>query len=358
MISSCNRIINEAIQREIFPGCVIGIVTSAGERTVLPFGALRYDQDSPAVKECTIFDVASITKSIPTSTLALMALERELVTLHTPVIGLIPELQYRYREQITFAHLLTHTVDFRIQLSRYKDLPPEEILKNLYSAEIGRPPGTSFLYCNATSILLGLCVERLFKAQLDLCAEQYLFEPLGMYRTSFFPPDYLINDIAPTEIDSWRHGAIQGETHDESAWKLKKLMVPGSAGLFSTVPDLLNFLEMILGRGTRDGQFFLNPDTIERMSVNQIGEIHECTGLGWELHQRRYMGFASSKRTIGKTGFTGCVVMCDLEKGIGLVMLSNYTWPSRKKNSDVINAVRSAVADVVFAEPHLYGAIL
>lgn len=245
-------------------------------------------------------------------------------------------------------HLLTHTLDFNLQLSRCKELSPPTILEAVFNAEIKSPPGSTFLYCNATSILLGVLVERVFGETLDTLADRYFFHPLKMGTSTFSPPDETKKEIVPTEIDEWRGRTIQGEIHDESAWKLKEIMVPGSAGLFSNAPDLLMFMEMLLCDGNYNGQQFFKPESIALLSTNQVAGIDECTGLGWELNQSHYMGTHCSNRTIGKTGFTGCVVMCDLEKGVGLVLLSNYTWPQRKGSKDRINKLRREIADAVF----------
>jgi CubicO group peptidase (beta-lactamase class C family) len=225
---------------------------------------------------------------------------------------------------------------------------PEEILETIYTAELRSTPGSTFMYCNATSILLGILVERVFNKKLDTLADEFFFKPLGMKNSTFSPDRNKMNEIVPTEIDEWRGREIQGEIHDESAWVLRKIITPGSAGLFSCVPDLLVFVEMLLNEGTYKSQQYFSPDTIKLLSTNQIAEIGESTGLGWELNQAVYMGTDCSGRTIGKTGFTGCVVIVDLKKGIGFTLLSNYTWPHRKEGKEQINYIRRQVADVVF----------
>ncbi len=355
MESAIKEIVARAVETHTFPGCVVGVVTRAGYRDIFSFGRFTYKHDAPAVREDSLFDVASITKSIPTGSLALRALEQGRITLSDPVVSLLPELQTRYRDEITVKHLLTHTLDSNLQLSRYKDLPPEEILAAIYHADITSIPGTAFRYCNATSILLGILVERVFDEPLDTLAQSHFFNPLNMTATTFYPPDEIKSAIVPSEIDEWRGGTVQGEIHDESAWKLGEIMVPGSAGLFSNVPDLLTFLEMLLGSGKYRGIRFFKPETLTQLSTNQIPETGACTGLGWELNQSQYMGSQCSNRTIGKTGFTGCVVMCDLIKGVGLVLLSNYTWPHRKNQKEQINRVRREIADVIFRQSSKLG---
>jgi CubicO group peptidase (beta-lactamase class C family) len=223
-----------------------------------------------------------------------------------------------------------------------------EILDAVFSGELRSPPGEHFAYSNATSILLGLTVERVAGAPLDMLANERLFAPLAMNRTTFHPETLDSKKTVPTEIDPWRGREIRGETHDETGWKLREIMVPGSAGLFSTVPDLLNFVEMILGGGVWNGKRLLSAPIIERMHTNQLGPIGESAGLGWELNQPRFMG-KHAHQVIGKTGFTGCVMMCDVKQGKGFVHLSNWVFPRRRAEAEAINRVRRELAHHLFA---------
>lgn len=350
MKNELKSVAQKAIESRIFPGCVIGVVTRKGKKTVLPFGRFTYDTEAPEMTENSIFDVASVTKSIPTSSLALKALEQGKIGLNDRLVEWVPEYNNSYRNDVRIKHLFTHTLEFDSRLSSCKALPPEKILETIYNEELKTPPGSGFFYCNATSILLGILIERIFDKTLDTLAEEYFFSPLGMNTTTFSPEKSIENAIVPTEIDKWRGRTVRGEVHDESAWVLSRIMTPGSSGLFSCAPDLLIFLEMLLNEGAYKSQQYFKPDTIRLLSTNQIARIGESTSLGWGLNQHQYMGECCSQHTIGKTGFTGCVVMCDLEKGIGLVLLSNYTWPHRKEGKEQINAVRREVADIVFGK--------
>lgn len=323
-----NRII-QAIKDKIFPGCVVGIVRKNGQKIVIPFGKFTYEKSSKIITQNSIFDVASITKSIPTSSLALKLVGEGKLNLDDKVIKYISELKNLDREKIMIKHLLTQTLDFGLRLSDLKDNVPEEILNVIFTTELKSKPGNKFSYTNAASILLGIVIERIYKDKLDKLADKYFFKPLNMTRTTFHPLKLFDkNEIVPTEFDPWRGRLIQGEVHDESAYSLNKKMVVGSAGLFSTAPDLLSFLEMVL-----------NNDNLNKLAQK---------GLGWELNQPRYMGKYATKETFGKTGFTGCVVICNVEKEVGLVILSNYVYPQRKKDVELINKVRRDISDIVF----------
>ena len=340
------RRIERAMEAQVFPGCVVGLIDSSGVKTVLPFGRYCYEHDSPRVRARTVYDVASITKAIPTSSLALRLLEQGKLHLHDRLIRYVPEFRNPHREHVQIHHLLTHTLHFGFPLSSLKNEAPETLLEAICEMPFKSRPGEVFSYANATSVLLGMVVERILGESLDAAADREFFKPLRMHETTFHPlQSFEKGDIVPTEIDNWRGGVVQGEVHDESAWALKR--PSGSAGLFSTAPDLLIFIGMLLNRGSWKGTAFFSEETILSMSTNQIAHTGSCTGLGWELSQRRYMGKRCSARCIGKTGFTGCMCICDLERGMGMVLLSNCTYPKRKADKELINSVRRDVADII-----------
>jgi CubicO group peptidase (beta-lactamase class C family) len=342
--------INRAIVEKVFPGCVVGVISGDGVRQVLSFGSHMYDPGSPAMHEDTIFDVASITKAIPTSSLALTLIDEGKLRPDDKLITYVPEFRNSYRESVRIRHLLTQTLDFGFRLSTYKDKKPDELLDAIFTAEFKAKPGTVFYYTNATSVLLGLVVERIYGKDLATLGREIFFGPMDMSRTTFYPETFAREEIAPTEIDPWRGRMIQAEVHDESAFALRSKMAAGSAGLFSTVPDILNFTEMLLHDGTFGGRRFFSVETLDVMQTNQVDIPGVKTGLGWELDQPRYMGRHCSPYTIGKTGFTGCVCICDRIKHRGMVLLSNYTFPSRKTDMTMINSVRSDIADIVFSK--------
>lgn len=341
--------IAQAIEQKLFSACVVGMVRTDGQRLIVPGGRLTFDADAPSVHENTIFDVASITKSIPTSSLALKLIDTKKLRVNDKLIKFVPEFQNSSRENTTIWHLLTQTLDYDFRLSAYKNRTPAEILNVIFRAEFRSKPGTKLFYTNTTSILLGLVVERIFGESLDKLGEKYFFSPLKMTRTSFRPLEKFSKDeIVPTEIQEWRGGLIHGEVHDESAYALSRKSVVGSAGLFSTVSDMLNFLEMLLHRGAIGGQKYFSPETITQIQTNQLADIREYGGLGWELNQPRYMGKYCGEKTFGKTGFTGCAVVCDTEREVGFVIFSNYTFPARKPDAALSNKFRSEIADIIF----------
>jgi CubicO group peptidase (beta-lactamase class C family) len=338
----------QAIKEQVFPGCAIGVVHKNSKRSILPLGNFTYDPASPKIQPDSIFDVASITKIIPTSALALKLINEGKLKLTDKLIDFVPEFRNSDRERVLIKHLLTQTLDYNFALSEFKDKSPTEILDLIFTTDFKSQPGKKFFYVNASSILLGLVVQRILKAPLDKLGEEYFFKSLKMTNTLFNPLTKIAKDkIVPTEIEDWRGGLIQGEVHDESTYVLQQKEIVGAAGLFSTAPDLLNFLEMILNEGSFNGQQYFSKEIVKQMHTNQIAEINEWTGLGWELNQPRFMG-QDTQETFGKTGFTGCLILGNIKKETGLVILSNAVYPKRKLDSLLINNFRRNIADIVF----------
>jgi CubicO group peptidase (beta-lactamase class C family) len=195
---------------------------------------------------------------------------------------------------------------------------------------------------------MGLVVEKIGGKTLPALADEYFFTPLNMGRTTFSPKKFGLENIAPTEIDEWRGKLIHGEVHDESAWVMSQKMAVGSAGLFSTASDLLTFLEMLINGGVQDGRRYFSDAIIREMYTNQIADIGEYTGLGWELNQPWFMGQHDSEHIFGKTGFTGCAVMANARAKIALVILSNRVHPKRPASSEAISRLRADIANIVF----------
>lgn len=341
--------INLAIEEKIFSACAVGIVRTNGNKFVIPGGKFTFEADARSIQENTIFDTASITKSIPTSSLALKLIDEGKLRLEDKLINFVPEFRNSDRENVLIKHLLTQTLDYDFRLSAHKDKSADEILDVIFTTEFKSKPGTKFFYANATSILLGMVVEKILNEPLDKLGEKYFFGPLKMTRTIFEPlKKFKKEEIVPTENQDWRGGIIQGEVHDESAYVLNRKMTVGSAGVFSTVPDLLIFLEMLLNNGSFGGKKYFSPEIMKQIQTNQLACINQYAGLGWELNQPRYMGKNCSEKTFGKTGFTGCACVCDIEREVGFVILSNYTYPARKSDAMLINKFRSDIADIVF----------
>ncbi len=313
----------EAITRRVFPGCVVG-VTKKGTREVAFCGRHTYDPKTPEVTPDSLYDCASITKSVPTAMLALQLIDEGKLSLDDQLTQYIPEFRTSHRNEVRIRHLLTYTLGNTVPLSSLKEKTPDEILNAVYTDD-GNEPGTVFSYSNAPALLLGVVIERILAASLQGAARERIFKPLGMSATAFMP-----HGAVPTEED------VQDVVHDESARVFSRAgRAVGHSGLFSTVPDLLKFCEHLLK----------NPD--ERLCTNQIAHLGNSTALGWELDQP-WMGGKRSPKTFGKTGFTGTSIVCDFDRETAIVILSNRTYPKATADRTAINTFRCEISDIVF----------
>lgn len=320
--------VRKAIADRVFPGCVIGIVRSDGAREIVPFGTFTYETDAKKVTAETIYDLASVTKSIPLASLAALFIQENRCNLSDKVKTYVPELQNDYGATIE------DVLRYRVQGPRLSQLQYEtfeQIRTHIFEHGFSGPPDDSS-YSNMPAYVLGIVIERVGGALLPALAETYLFGPLKMHDTTFFPHD--IARCAPTEIVE--HSAlhkeeeIRGIVHDESARTFfRARRAVGHAGLFSTAPDMLNFLQALL--------------------QGKLPAVREGAqkGLGWQIAQPFWMGSRESDSAFGKTGFTGTSVLVDPQKNTGLVILSNRTYPRRTATQDAINTFRSDIADIV-----------
>lgn len=313
-----------AIKDGVFPGCTIAIVRK-GERVLGAYGTLAHNGES--AREDTIYDMASVTKSIPVSSLILKLIHDGALTLSDLVRTWIPELQNDHAA--TIEDLLRYRVHGE-PMSLIAHLAPKEIQQHIFRSGFTDLPGESH-YSNLPAYLLGIIIERVSGKTIDVLARETFFEPLNMQST-FFPVVGLgfdvAHSIAPTE--TLEDGDVVGIVHDESARAFaREGKVVGHAGLFSNAGDMANFLEALLA-----GSF---PYIVKGAQK----------GLGWELNRGAFMGSHFGPRTFGKTGFTGTSVVCDCDRGVGLVILSNRTYPNRPENNAAINTFRYAIADIV-----------
>ena len=336
----------KAVADRVFPGCSVGILVN-GTRWCRGFGRYTYDPASPAVTPDTVYDVASVTKAIPVALLALLCIDRGFCNPGDTMITFLPEYTGAFRDDITIRHLLTHTLDFGFRLSALRDKGSDAIIAQILGAPLASPPGTVYAYANATSILLGMVVERIMKLPLGVAAEKELFRPLQMNRTTFYPETLQRDMVVPTEIDRWRGRCIQGEVHDESAFALRPRVV-GSAGLFSTAADIMLCTGMLLDGGYAGERFFFGRETVALMHTNACPVRGVCTGFGWELNQPVFMGSRCGASTFGKTGFTGCSVVIDPVRKVSIVLLANHVFPHRRGDRSLINTIRAGLADRVY----------
>lgn len=343
------EIINKGIKDKIFPGAVVGVIKN-GKKEFFSFGRFTYDGNSAFVKNDTVYDIASVTKSIPLSCLLLSLIDKKIIKLEDRVIDYLPGFNNGLgKDKVLIKHLLTYTVELDApNMSSLKNMSPDDIVKAIIMSSLKSPAGARSSYANSTALLMGLLLKNITGRMVDDLAEEYFFKPMKMRRTTFRPLEFFKKEeIVPTEVCDWRGSLVHGEVHDESSFTLQKKYFFGISGLFSTAPDLLIFLEILLNKGENGGMRFFSEEMIKSMCANQLTEIGEFAGLGWKLNQPSFMGQCSAN-ICGMTGFTGPFVLWNALKRVGLVMLTNRTYPKRPPDNLAINKTRSALADAVF----------
>jgi beta-glucosidase-like glycosyl hydrolase/CubicO group peptidase (beta-lactamase class C family) len=344
-------VLEKAIADKAFPGATLA-VGYKGKVSLHAVGKLSYDAKSPQVNVRTMYDVASLTKVIVTTTLVEKLVEGDFkspLLLDVPIERYLPEWasgpQPEWRHRVTVRHLMTHT----------SGLPPfkeywrtskgkADTLRMIFAEPLESEPGTKMVYSDLGIILMAEIISRLTGRTLDDLAKEYIFTPLAMNDSMYKPPKKLWPQIAPTEFDAiFRHRLIQGEVHDENAFAIGG--VSGHAGLFSTAPDLAAFCQMLLNGGVYAHQRILKRATIAQFTVPQQLSGGTRT-LGWVVPtEGGSSGHYYSPHSFGHTGFTGTSIWIDPDRQLFVVLLTNRVNPTRENHK--IAEVRPALHDAV-----------
>jgi len=353
--SAAYRVLRDAISAQAFPGCAFGVL--AGGDLVLQdgLGRFTYEEDSPDVTQRTVYDVASLTKVVATTSTAMLLWQRGQLDLDTPLGELLPGFVVgRQAEEharfIRLEHLLAHNSGLPGYVEFFRTVTtPAELYRVCLELPIQAEPGTRAEYSDPGFILLGKALEVLTGESIAHWVRREVLEPLGMHASGFNPAPAARQSIPPTEEDTTlRHRRIQGEVQDENAWLLKG--AAGHAGLFSNVPDLLRFSKAILHPRPRTGVAQDPRDLFEAATIEHFAERQPPLGssraLGWDTPSvNSSSGNHFSAHSIGHLGYSGCSLWIDLDSRIAVVLLTNRTWPDRQ--SQLIREVRPAFHDAI-----------
>ena len=272
----------------------------------------------------TIYDLASLSKVVSTTTLALWLEEQHRWRLNDRVVKWLPGFP---REDLTLAQLLTHTSGL-IPHRPFFHLGqrPAEVRRAVYEeATHGTAPG-HVLYSDLNFMLLGWAVTNCAGQPLDQLFREVVAEPLGMRDTRYRPNRRDLARIAATERNGdqrLQKGLVWGEVHDGNAWSLRG--VAGHAGLFGTAEDLGRFVQALLNPRRHP---VLTPSTIARMTRVQAGELPDVRGLGWRLEPVAWGEWPIG--TFWHTGFTGTSLLISPSANLGVVLMMNAIHPTRQ----------------------------
>lgn len=340
-----DKIVKTAIEEAVAPGVAIAVGRNGHIAYMKGYGYIDWNQPgSPVVDTNTLYDLASLTKVIATTTVAMILEEGGQLDLNRTVASYLPEFNSPEKALITVRQILTHSGGLEAGANIYATARGRgQYLYQINARPLEYTPGTNMIYSDWDMILLQLVMERITGKTLDVLASEKIFKPLGMTDTQFQPPVSLRPRIAPTQVDDARGGLLWGTVHDENAWAMGG--VAGHAGLFSTARDLALFSMMILNGGEGvNGIRIVKPPTIARWTARQGKESSRT--LGWDSPEGgSSAGQFFSPWSFGHTGFTGTSIWIDPEKDLFVVVLTNRVNPTRSNTRHV--QLRRDVADAV-----------
>lgn len=327
-----------------FPGASVAVTQTGKFVGSEAFGHFTFAENPPPVTPATIFDLASLTKVIATTTASMILFDRKVLDLDRPICEVLPEFAGHdpRRLAITFRMLLAHSSGLPSH-KRYfeKCSSRESLLQAVFQTPLKADPATQVEYSDIGFILLGVAMERLTNEALDSFCAREIFQPLGMDRTCFNPPVAWRDQIPPTLEDRYfRHRIIQGEVNDENAYVLSG--IAGHAGLFASAEDVAKFALCML----RDGLPIIRAETVKLFTARQALPAGTSRALGWDTPSRpSQSGKYFSEASFGHLGYTGTSLWIDPEREVSITLLTNRTWPDAK--SQAIKQVRPAVHDVM-----------
>jgi len=328
-------LLDSALAAGTAPGAVLAI-SSQGARYL--YGAGRLALDDPRRPDGhTVYDLASLTKVVATTTLAFHAVSEGRLELDAPVQRYLPEFRGAGKERVTVRHLLTHSSGLRADSPLWRQTPTaDSALRFVLALPLDTAPGVRMVYSDMGAIVLGRVVERVLGGRLDRLAQRRIFQPLRMSSTRFRPPESWLARLAPTEYDTgWRKRIVRGEVHDEKAARMNG--VAGHAGLFGSAVDLLTF-----------GEWLLRSAGIREFTRRQEVVSGSSRALGWDTPSpNSSAGTRLREGSFGHTGFTGTSIWIDPSRELVIVLLSNRVHPIR--NNPRIGPLRIAVANAVVA---------
>ncbi len=331
-------ILREGIARRAFPGAALAITHQGRLVGLQALGRFTYETDSPAVQPDTIYDLASVTKVVATTAMAMLLYERGVLDLSAPVASVLPG----FIGGITFTMLLAHSSGLPAYLKLFEQARTRDaLLARAVATMLAASPGTRAAYSDIGFIVLGAALEKLAGESLDAFCAREVFGPLAMTTAGFCPPKSLQSMIPPTaDARDFRARIIQGEVNDENASVLGG--VAGHAGLFASAADVARFAECMLA----DGSPILRPETIGLFTPRQDSPPGTSRALGWDTpSQPSQSGQYFSPRSYGHLGYTGTSLWIDPDRRLSVTLLTNRTWPDR--SSQLIKEVRPHFHDAV-----------
>jgi serine-type D-Ala-D-Ala carboxypeptidase len=358
----------DAVAQGVFPGAVLLIAKDQDVVFEQAFGQRSLVPDKSPLRVETIFDIASLTKPLATTTAIMLLVREKKIRLDDQITRVIPMYGILGKSLTTFRHLLAHGGGLPAWKPYFEEIIKSEkagrinftasraaksyVYEQIHRDKSISPPGTQSLYSDLGFIILAEAVEILTGNSLDRFCQDRIFKPMGMRATGFVDLSQLrtrrlqpvTEMIAPTENCPWRKKVLCGEVHDDNAYAMGG--VAGHAGLFSSVRDIHAFVSR-LDQCRRGKDSFLPQPLVEEFLTKDQTVSPSTFALGWDTPTpgQSSSGSLFSPRSVGHLGFTGCSIWWDLEKNCHVVLMTNRVHPTRK--NDKIKEFRPLIHDLI-----------
>ena len=342
-LAKIDHVIERGITAGGYPGAAVVVGRRGSAVWEKGFGRLGWNASDPEVDaQSSIYDLASLTKVVGTTTALMILFDDGKIQLDDPVNKFVPDFTGGDKELVTIRMLLEH----RSGMPAGRDIwrvasSPADARRAVIETPLVFRPDQYFEYSDLGADLLGFVVEGASGKSLDQFLHERVFDPLGMVNTEFRPSDTLRARIAPTEVNPPRGYPLRGEVHDENAYALGG--VAGHAGLFSTAADLSVFAQMMLNGGEFEGKRLIADSTVSLFTKRASG----TRALGWDTcGGHGSCGKYLSDRAYGHTGFTGTSLWIDPDREMFVILLTNRVHAARaKRPATVIDDVRADLSD-------------
>lgn len=365
-LPALDAIIQQGIDDKLYPGavCIVGEIRN-GQHTLLhtnAYGHLTYPHHNPNAQPTqlnTLYDLASLTKVVATTTATLLNVADSRLDLDDPAAQHLPGFGRHGKDAITLRHLLTHTSGLKpyedcavVEAGRRDNETHSDALQRHYAGlPLAYETGTDYRYSCLNFQTLARINEYAAGEPLEALLVRRVFAPLGMHDTRYTLTDEQRARTAPTFRDANGNPA-PGTTHDPLArYHQSTPHNPGNAGLYSTAPDLARYCQLILQLGSYDGQQILHPKLLAHALNPQIhnDDIHEQRGLGFDIYESQHYitehNTQPGHELVGHTGYTGTLILIDQHTRRYLILLTNRTYPAEAAATDQtpsINTIRRA----------------
>jgi CubicO group peptidase (beta-lactamase class C family) len=346
-LTEVDAIVRQGITQGVYPAAVVVIGRRDSVLYARGYGHFTWSRSSPVpTPDSTLWDIASITKVMGTTSAAMRLVDARRLSLDAPVRQYLPQFSGGQKDRVTVRMLLDHTSGLRSYVPFFKQARTRDGAKTLLYAEpLVRQPGHSAVYSDLNAILMGLVLESASGLPFDTLVTREVFRPLELQGTTFRPPASIRRRTVPTAL--WRGHPVQGQVNDPNAVIFGG--AAGHAGIFSTGMDLARYAQAWLRNGVGPRGQWVTPATMRQFLTRGANSGPRL--LGWDTpeldgKEPSLFGTLISSAAYGHTGFTGTEIWVDPAHDLFLVFLTNRTFDPRARNAHhALRTVRTSLSD-------------